>query len=192
MWGPVEMDNFCLGGPAAFQSQTNAGLDLMEALAAGRSRVEIQHTTQRRHTLNPKDMTVAADEDVGRILAEHGSETGLPSIRVSGNVGHPETDAVQFEPVVNRIPTPNKLPVDISHDGTDRCDGRQLFQDVGITHIPAVQDDITPLQHGAQFGMDPAVGIGNNADQHAAIARSAGSPHGPSCGATPHPREPTA
>lgn len=142
------MHDFRLHGLSAVQVQPDAGLYLMKPLPPCRAGVQKQHIPQRSHTFNAKDMTVAANEHVRWILAQHRAETGLPSIRMSCDVCHPESKAFELESVVRRVATQDVLPVYVARYRARRSDLGKTFKNRRIADVARMQDEVAISERG--------------------------------------------
>lgn len=157
------MDNLRLPRGSFMQLEAHAGLDLMKPLASGRARVNVQHILQFLDALDPEDMAVSADEDVGRVSPECGSDAASPASGVPTYVGHPEAQSVELESLMFARSEPYLLPIHIPPYTSDGGQLLELVKDIGCADVAGVENEIDFAQVVGEGRVKPGVRVRENA-----------------------------
>lgn len=148
------MDDLRLPCGAVAYLEAHARLNLMHALATGGSGVNVQHILQIADALYPKDVAVAADENVGRIRLQNGSDAAIPSSRPAADVRNPESKSFELEPLMLEGSHAHGAPVDIAPDSRNGCELLELVQDVRRTDVSGVKDHVRVTEEIRNGGME--------------------------------------
>ena len=148
------------------QEQPYTSFHLMEALPAGRARVEIQHVVQFFHTLNPQDVAVPADENIGPFAVQHCADSRPPSLRMASDVMQKKVGAIQVEPLGFPEPPTYGRAVDISKDAADGRDGLQLIKHIDGSYIAGVEDQVYVAERLVNRWMEISMCVRDDTDAH--------------------------
>lgn len=171
------MNHLGLCQPAVHNMQPHHGLDLLKTLPASGTGIDEQHPIQVLDAFDLKNMTVAADEYIRRINGQLLPHAPLPSSWATGYMGHPEPDSGHFETVMSRIGMSQIPSVYISPHGSHGSNGRQFVNQLNVTDITGMKNEIYILQIVEQVGMQPTVGIGQDANNGATGLRHRSAHH---------------
>lgn len=132
-------------------SQSNRQFESSRTGAAG---VEVQDTVAR---LLLRSVSVAGDHDV---------ESGGLGLQIEALeiVQHVNGNAAQLHRFCLGQRQRPRVPVHVAANRRDRCNRGQSLKDFRVSNVASVNDSSRPLQRLERFGPEPAVGIGNDAD----------------------------
>lgn len=136
------MDHLGLLRRAVLEFQANTRLHGMKTLSAGCAGVNVQHIVEIGHTLDPQDMTMAADEYVGWMGSQLAAYPPIPRTGPAADVRHPKAQTVEFDVQMLERTRTDRRPVDVTKN---RLYGGELFQaveDVRRSDVTGVEDEI--------------------------------------------------
>lgn len=157
------MDNLRLPRGSFMQFEANAGLDLVKSLTSGRARVNVQHILQFLDALDPEDVAVSADEDIGRVSPECGGDAASPASGVAAYVGHPETEPFELESLMLARSEPYLLPIHIPPYTSDGGQLLELVKNIGRADVAGVENEIDFAQVVGEGRVKPGVRVRENA-----------------------------
>lgn len=140
--------------------EENARLDLVDALTAGGSRINVQHIAEIPYPLDPQDMAVAANEDIGGIDGQQRGHGTIPLSRPAADVRHPEPQAGDLDPKMLFRANAYRSPVDIAPYGVHGRDLLQPIENLRCADIARVENEIDVAQVFRQRGVKVTVRVG--------------------------------
>lgn len=156
------MDDFGLTGRAVADFKADARFHLVETLPPGSARVNVQHIMEITDALDAKDVAVPANEDIRRRNTHFGCDTAAPPSGMATDVGHPEAQTLELEPLVFAGAKAYGATIHIAPDSPHGSEFFEFIENLRRSDVAGVENQIYLSQVIGQRGMKIRVRVGED------------------------------